>query len=184
MGTHLWHSGGGKGNTVSVINASNFAAGSRTLKVMTNPNRIIAARGHIFVQGYGENNDYPWGEIKSTTGEYTQIGNASNWAENNGVLYLVKSVTDKTTNVNTNYFSKYDIITGTFTEGSYLVNAPAELASSIIYGMNFNTFNNYLYIMTSDFVTNGKIYVFDDQLKYVTTIPSGGVSPRKVVFFQ
>ena len=178
------NSGWGKGNTVSVINASNFAAGSRTLKVMYNPDRIIAARGHIFVQGYGEYYDYPWGELNPTTGKFTQIGNASNWAENNGVLYLVNSVTDWTTYQTTNYFSKYDITTGTLTEGSYLVNAPAELASSSIYGMNFNTFNNHLYIMTSDFVTNGKIYVFDDQLKYVTTIQSGGVSPRKVIFFQ
>ena len=178
------NSGWGEGNTVSVINASNFAAGSRTLNVMMNPDHILAARGHVFVQGYGAYYDYPWGELNLTTGEFKQLGNASNWAELNGVLYLVNSVTDWATYQTTNYFSSYDISTGTLTEGSYLVDAPEELASASIYGMNFNTFNNYLYIMTSDFVTNGKIYVFDDQLKYVTTISSGGVGPRKVVFFQ
>ena len=151
-------------------------------EVMDNPDRIIETADHIFVQGYGADYSYPWGELNVKTGEFKQIGNASAWTAHNGMLYLCNSVTDWSTYATTNYFTSYNAKTGSLSETSFLKGAPEELGSTSVYGMSMNEETGHLYIMTTDFVNNGAIYHFDQNMQYVGKIASTGVNPRKVVF--
>lgn len=151
---------------------------------MSNQDRIIEVDDHVFIQGYGDAYDYPWGEVNTTTGEFTKIGNASTWAENDDVIYTVNSVTDWNTYATTNYFATYDVKKSKYTEGAYLKNAPAELGSTSVYAMDFNPYNGYLYVITTDFTNNSKVYVFNEKLEYVTMFQSTGVNAKKIVFFN
>ena len=92
-------------------------------------------------------------------------------------------MTDWSTYETTNYFASYNVETGKYTEGSFLVDAPAELSSTSIYSMETNPYNDYFYVVTTDFATNGKVYVFDENFKYVTNFQTTGVNPKTFVFF-
>ena len=181
------NSGWGADNTVSEYNPSTKEV--KTYTVMSNPDGILESNGRVFVQGYGAYDEnwvaeYPWGELDLTTGEFTEIGKASSWAEYNGVIYTIHSETDWDTMTTVNHFSSYDTRSNQLTNGSYLNGAPEALASKSIYGMQFNPYNGYLYISTSDFDTDGIIYVFDSSLNYVTSVNSNGINPKKIVFFR
>ncbi len=182
------NSGMGSDNRVAVIDLDKFTSAS-FMNVMTNPDHILEVNDRIFVQGYGEydenwNCDYPWGELNVKTGEFKQIGNASSWATYGDIIYLVNSVTDWNTYTTTNYFSSYNTATNQLTETSYLKNMPKELGETSVYGMSVNPYNGDLYIMTSNFVSNGKIYHFDANGNFVKEFDSTGISPRKIVFFK
>ncbi len=177
------NSGWGKDNRVAVIDADKFTSAS-FMNVMTNPDHILEVNDRIFVQGYGDYYDYPWGELNVKTGEFKQIGNASSWATYGDIIYLVNSVTDWNTYTTTNYFSSYNTATNQLTETSYLKNMPEELASASVCGMSANPYNGHLYIMTSDYVNNGVIYHFDANGNFIKKFSSTGVGPRKIVFFK
>lgn len=151
---------------------------------MSNMDRIMEVDGRIFVQGYGDYYDYPWGEVNTTTGEFTQLGNCSAWAEVDDVIYTVNGVTDWSTYETTNYFAAYDVKQSKLTEGAFLKNAPEELGSVSIYGMDTNPYTDYLYVLTTDFTNNSKIYVFDENLEYVSQFETTGVNAKKIVFFN
>lgn len=170
-------------NRLAVIDTKKFDTAT-FFTPMSNMDRILESNDRIFVQGYGDYYDYPWGEVDTKTGEFTQLGNASCWAEDDDVIYTVNSVTDWNTYEVTNYFATYNTETNTLTEGNYLKNAPEELASASIYGMEFNPYTHFLYVMTSDFVTNGKVYVFDKNKNFITMFETTGINPKKIVFFR
>ena len=174
-------SGWGADKRVACIDMKSFKEATY-FEVMDNPDRIIETADHIFVQGYGADYSYPWGELNVKTGEFKQIGNASAWTAHNGMLYLCNSVTDWSTYATTNYFTSYNAKTGSLSETSFLKGAPEELGSTSVYGMSMNEETGHLYIMTTDFVNNGAIYHFDQNMQYVGKIASTGVNPRKVVF--
>lgn len=176
-------SGWGADKRVACIDIKSFKEATY-FDVMDNPDRIIATEGHIFVQGYGADYSYPWGELNVTTGEFTQMGNASSWTAYKGMVYLCNSVTDWSTYATTNYFYTYNAKTGSKTEESFLKGAPEELGSTSVYGISVNEKTGHLYIMTTDFVSNGAIYHFDQNMQYVGKIASTGVNPRKVVFLD
>lgn len=181
------NSGWGNDNTVSEYNISTKEV--KTYTVMSNPDGIMESNGRIFVQGYGAYDEnwvaeYPWGELNLTTGEFTELGKASSWAEYNGVIYLIHSETDWNTYTTVNHFSSYDTRTNQLTEGNFLKNAPEELPTSSIFALQFNPYNGYLYVTTSNFVTDGNIHVFDRNLNYVTSVNANGVNPRKMAFFR
>ena len=175
-------SGWGEDKRVAVISLSDFK-NVTYCDVMDNPDQVIVVAGRVFVQGYGAYYDYPWGELKED-GTFEQIGNCSKWAAYGNTLYLAYSETDWNTYATTTTFKTYDAATSTLSENSPFKNAPAELASSSVYGISTNPYNGDIYVMTSDYVTNGKIYHFKNDGTYVKTLESTGISPRKIIFLQ
>lgn len=175
-------SGWGEDKRVAVISLSDFK-NVTYCDVMDNPDQVIVVAGRVFVQGYGAYYDYPWGELKED-GTFQQIGNCSKWAAYGNTLYLAYSETDWNTYATTTTFKTYDAATSTLSENSPFKNAPAELASSSVYGISTNPYNGDIYVMTSDYVTNGKIYHFKNDGTYVKTLQSTGISPRKIIFLQ
>lgn len=151
--------------------------------VMYNPDHIIAVNGHIYVQGYGPDYSYPWGELKSD-GTFSNLGQASAWAAYENKLYTAYSETDWSTYITTTTFYAYDVENGTFSESSPLKNAPEELASASVYSMNINPYTGDLYITTSDFTNNGQIYHFDKDGTFVKKFASTGINSRKIIFLN
>lgn len=176
-------SGWGADKRVAVIDIKNFDNASY-FDVMDNPDRIIEVDDHIFVQGYGADWSYPWGELNTNTGKFTQIGNCSAWASYKNTLYLAFSETDWSTYATTTTFTSYNVKSGQLNKSSFLKNAPAALTSSSVYGMSVNEKTGDIYVLTTDFVTNGRIYHFNSDGTFVKDFASSGVNPRKIVFLD
>ena len=176
-------SGWGADKRVAVIDIKSFDNASY-FDVMDNPDRIIEVDGHIFVQGYGADWSYPWGELDTNTGRFTQIGNCSAWAAYKNTLYLAFSETDWSTYATTTTFTSYNAKSGQLNKSSFLKNAPAALTSSSVYGLSVNEKTGDIYVMTTDFVTNGRIYHFNSDGTFVKDFASSGVNPRKIVFLD
>lgn len=175
-------SGWGKDKRVAVIDLKSFSKADY-FDVMDNPDHIIEVGGHIYVQGYGAYYDYPFGELDPTTGKFTEMGNCSSIAGYQNTLYVAYSATDWSTYETTTTFTSYDVRTGKATP-NFLKNAPAELASSSVYGMNVNEKTGDLYVMTTNFTTNGQVYHFKGDGTFVRKFDTTGVNPRKIVFLD
>ena len=174
------NSGWGADNRVAKVEIPAFEEAS-FVEVMNNPDHIISVAGHIYVQGYGADSSYPWGELLSN-GTFETIGQASSWAAFGNTLYLAYSATDWNTYATTTTFSSYDVATGTLSESSPLKDAPAELATASVYSMSVNPYTGDLYIATSDFINNGVIYHFDKEGTFIRKFASTGINPRKIIF--
>ena len=173
-------SGWGKDQRVAAIDTKTFGE-AQYFEVMVNPDRIIEVNGHIFVQGYGAYYDYPWGELNVKDGTFNTLGNASAWTSFGSKLYYAYSATDWTTYATTTTFYIYDTNTTVMTE---MDNIPEDLRSKSVYGMNVNPYTGDLYVMTTNFTTNGEVYHFKADGSYVGKIASTGINPRKIVFFN
>lgn len=180
-------SGWGSDNRVAVIDAAKFEKVSY-IDVMLNPDNLAEEDGHLFVQGYGPydaswNCPYPWGEINTSDGTYTELGYANAFTTGNGQVYTALSVTDWTTYTCNTTLTAYDIATGT-TNASFFKNAPAALATSNVYGLSVNPYDGSIYVCTTDFSTDGTVYCFDKTGQYTTSFSSNGVNPKTVIFFR
>ena len=175
-------SGWGADKRVAVIDVKSFDKATY-FDVMDNPDRIIEAGGHIYVQGYGAYFDYPWGELNPSTGKFTQIGNVSAWAANKNTLYLAFSQTDWSTYATTTTLSSYDAQSGK-QDNNFFKNVPSALTTSSVYGVSVNEHTGDIYVMTTDFVSTGRIYHFKSDGTFVRDFSSCGVNPRKIVFLD
>lgn len=170
---------------VAVVPADNFKTEAITyVDVMYNPDNIVAADGHVFVQGYGPYYDSPFGEINTANNTYSLLGNATAWGATDGALYLAYSVTDWTTYATTTSLSKYDIATGK-TDNRFFSKVPAEVTNAFVYSISVNPFDGTIYVATSDYTTNGQVYVFSKDGEWTGTVFSaGGLNPNKIVFLR
>ena len=151
--------------------------------VMTDPDKLYEADDKVIIKGFGADNSNPWGVYSITTGEYTQLGNASAIDVSNGEVYCANSVTDWSTYATTTTMYTYDLKTGT-TNKDFFKNAPTELASATVYSISVNPYDGRIYVATSDYVTDGKIYVFNAQGNYEREFSSYGLNPHKIVFLK
>lgn len=176
-------SGWGNDKRVAAIDIKSFDKAS-FYEVMDNPDRIISVGGKLFVQGYGADWSYPWGQLDTAKGTFTQLGNCSAWTAFRNTLYLVNSVTDWSTYATTSTFYSYDVSSGKLNKDSFLKNAPEQLTSSSVYGMSVNEKTGDIYVLTTDFVTIGHLYHFKSDGTFLKDFPTTGVNPRKVVFLD
>ena len=150
---------------------------------MQDPAKVYEDGDNIYVTGFGASYDNPWGVYSTTTGKYTQLGNASAVDVSNGVVYCANSVTNRTTYATTTTMYTYDAKTGA-TNKDFFKNAPAELASTSVYSISVNPYDGRIYVATSDYMTDGKVYVFNAQGNYEREFSSYGLNPHKIVFLK
>ncbi len=151
--------------------------------IMQDPAKVYEDGDNIYVTGFGASYDNPWGVYSTTTGKYTQLGNASAVDVSNGVVYCANSVTNRTTYATTTTMYTYDAKTGA-TNKDFFKNAPAELASTSVYSISVNPYDGRIYVATSDYMTDGKVYVFNAQGNYEREFSSYGLNPHKIVFLK
>lgn len=176
------NSGWGKDNRLSIIDINTFET-AENVEVFTNPDQIVKVGNHIIIQGYGANYEYPIAVFDPVQKNFKEIGNGTKIASYNGLLYVVYSNTDWSTHTTTNTFYTYNPTTGKKSESSFLKNAPAELESTSIYMLSINPQNGDIYIGTSNYDTNGDIYRFKNDGTFIKKFESGGLNPKKAIFF-
>lgn len=172
---------------VKVIDLHTFTL-KETLTVATNPyNHMLEEDGKVFLIS----NDYASAEgyvlqmiDPANNNRVTKLGNATYMAAKDDVLYLINSITDWNTHTAINTFFTYNIKTGQMNNTSFLKNAPAEFASSILYMLEVNDYNGDIYIGTSEYTTNGTIYRFKKDGTFVEKFDAGGMNPNSAIFFN
>ncbi len=158
-----------KDSTMTLIDKKTFKV-AKTIVVAENPQKVVLSEGQVFVQGYGSNFTYPVQKVDIAQGTVTTVAKATKLCEYNGTIYMVYGDTDWTTYKTTNTFSSYNVKTGTLNKSNFLTNMPEELVNASVY--------------LTDYTTNGDIYRFDRNGKFIEKFESGGINPNKIVFLN
>lgn len=180
------NSGQGKDSTLTIIDARSLLV-TNTITVAKNPEKVLVSEGQFFVQGFGgdyPNYTYPVQRVDISTGAVTTVAKATHFCEYRGTIYMVYGDTDWKTRKTNNTFSSYNVSNGRLNSSNFLRDMPEELASKSVYMMEVNPNNGDIYIGTSDFITNGDIYRFDRNGKFIEKFSSGGISPNNAVFYN
>lgn len=175
-----------KDSTITVIDKKTFKV-AKTIVVAQNPQRVVISEGQVFVQGFGgsyPDYTYPVQKVDVAQGTVTTVAKATNLCEYNGTIYMVYGDTDWTTYKTTNTFSSYNVKTGTLNKANFLTDMPKELVNASVYMMEVNPNNGDIYIGTTDYTTNGDIYRFDRNGKFIEKFESGGLNPNNAVFLN
>ena len=162
-----------------------FTAGSKEIKyvtVLTDPEDLYVADGKVIVRGYGASYSNEWGIYDPSTDTYTDKGNASVIGVGNGKLFIGYSLTNWSTGDTTSELSVYNMSTGK--SESFFKNMPAEIATTSIYSISVNPYDNKIYVATSNFKENGVIYVFDAEGNYERSFSAFGINPHAIVFMN
>lgn len=115
----------------------------------------------------------------------TPSGSATKMVGYDGKLYCVNSATVYDENDNwkpttkTNFFVR-DVKTGKDSEFLDLSQTP-ELKTATVYLFDINFSTGEYYVGTTDYVTNGVIYRFDKDGKFVAKFETSGINPNKLV---
>ena len=160
-------------------------AGSKTIKyvtVLTDPEDLYVADDKVIVRGYGASYSNEWGIYDPATDTYTDKGNASVMAVANGKLFIGYSLTNWSTGDTTSELSVYNMSTGK--SESFFKKMPAEIATTSIYSISVNPYDNRVYVATSSFSQNGVIYVFDAEGNYERNFSACGINPHAIVFLN
>ncbi len=180
------NSGWGADNRLSIINERTFTL-TEHVNIFYNPESIVETDDYIAIQGYGgsdyTNYPYPVAVFDARSKTYKEIGKGTKIAAEDGKLYVAYSETDWNTYATTTSFYSYNFRTGQ-KDDNVLKNIPEELTSSSVYGISINDENNHIYVMTSDYVSDGTVYHFDNNGNYVGKFSSYGISPKKIVFMD
>ena len=153
--------------------------------IMQNPVKVYEEDDKIFITGYGAMFNNPWGVYDPAKGTYTELGQASVIGVGDDVVYTAYCKTNYTTHITTTTLGAYNVKTGQ-TDASFFKNQPAELASTNVYSISVNPYNHKIYLATSasDYVSDGRVYVFDGNGNYETSFSSYGANPNRIVFLH
>lgn len=168
-------------NRLAVIN-NDFKTVSYST-IMQNPTHLHDADDKICVLGNGAMWDNPWGVFDPATGKYTEKGNASCMCVINGKAYISHSITNYTTYSTETKLGEYDLKSGTKND-KFFKNVPEEVSKSVVCSVSVNPYNGNIYLGTTDYKTDGTIYVFDGQGNFKRKFSAGGVNPNKIAFLK
>lgn len=167
------------------INLKEFKK-EKTIKCRVNPNNLYTNENDLFLISWGDYNSNPLSYFQKVGSDSTEtIAIATKACNYKEKFYLVNSTTNWNTNpyTTTNTFFTYNAKTGVLTNETPFSNMPDELNSSSIYSMNINENTGEIYIATSNYTTNGIIYHFDKDGKFLEKLDSKGINPCKILFF-
>lgn len=176
----------GYDKTVSVIDVSTFTE-LKKMDVVLNPVKLSDpnSNGYIFLISNGNYKDIPntLQRINTQTDEVeTLTGINATWMSmNNDKLYVIYSQYDANFNTTISYWV-YDTNstlqatpTNFITDGT-IVNNP--------YCITTDSINNYVCIGTSDYKTNGDMYIFTSDGKLVRKFDTGGINPMGAYYIN
>ena len=175
-------------NEVFVIDAKTMAL-EKTIKVAINPTKIYEIHDRIYVLSQGNYVDVPsvLQEIEPSTLKVHSIPKTENVSKitegYNKLIYGVRTVNDENWNP-TNSFFICTTKVNEVSETSFLNNVPEALKTSTIYLLEVDEETGFIYVGTSDYNTNGTIYQFDQNGKFLRQFDSGGINPSAMVFIN
>jgi len=169
---------------VFVIDAKTMTL-EKTIEVVENPTKIYEINDKIYLISAGNYDDVPGAlQIIDTQNNMvrTILNDVTKITEgHNGVIYGVRSTYDENWQP-TNSFFLYSPKADEVSHTSFLKDAPSSLATDIIYMLEVDEETGFIYVGTSDYVTNGTIYQFDQSGKFVQSFDSGGINPSAMIF--
>ena len=169
---------------VFVIDAKTMKQ-EKTISVVDNPTKIYEIDGKLYLISQGNYYDVPGalqlidtqsGTSKVILNDVTKITEG-----NNDLIYGIRSTYNENWEL-TNSFFTYNPSTGAISETSFLQDAPSSFGTAAIYLLEVDEESGFIYVGTSDYVTNGTIYQFDKAGKLVQSFDSGGINPSAMVF--
>lgn len=156
-----------------------------SITVAVNPVKVQEIHDKIYVISEGNYTDVQAAlqVIDTQTGTSKVIlNNADKITEgNNGLVYGVLSTYDENWTPVNSLFT-YNPDKGEVSETSFLKNAPSSLSSTAIYLLEVGGEHDFIYVGTSDYITNGTIYQFDASGTLLQSFDSGGINPNAMVF--
>lgn len=182
--TNSSNSYAGKTNDmVSVIDLKTFAP-KQEFKLVDNLQSIAVVLDSVYVTYY--NADYSISmmnlDIKNT--KAYAVSPATKIASHGSYLYCANSATvyDENWNATTSTtFFKRDTKTGKDSDLLDLTGCD-ELKSATVYLLEVNPYNGDIYVGTSNYVTNGKMYRFGEDGKLIAKFETSSVNPNNMVF--
>ena len=169
---------------VFVIDAKTMTL-EKSIEVVDNPTKIfeiddqiylISAGNYADVSGALQVIDTKVGTSNVILNDVTKITEG-----NDELIYGVRSTYDENWQLSNSFFT-YNPSNGSINETSFLKDAPSSFATDAIYLMEVDEETGFIYIGTSDYVTNGTIYQFDKNGKLVQSFDSGGINPSAMIF--
>ncbi len=169
----------GAGETISVIDVASFTV-TQTVPVRKNPNDLLAHGPAVYVISWGENWDaFDLQQIDTSSLAVRVITKANKMAAYRNKLYMAYSTTDWGSGETTTTFSTYDPATDQIGSGNFITGDA--LSNKTVYMLNIHPVSGQTYISTTDYETNGSVYVFQDG-QLTGSFTSGGINPTKAVF--
>ncbi|MDR0962120.1 MAG: hypothetical protein LBM62_06155 [Mediterranea sp.] len=185
----------GTGTQVNVVDIASFTK-EKDIDVIQNPHQLLPVAGDMYLISWGNwgvptlGGDYTLQRIKAD-GTVENVALAKDMAYDNGIIYLdyVKEEwehdpeTNKSTLISRESFlATYNTKTHEFSDQSFVKDAPAELFSSFIYGINIDPANGDIYLTTTDYTTTGDVYRFKNDGTFIEKFDCGGINPNKIIF--
>ena len=171
---------------VFVIDAKTMTL-EKSIEVVDNPTKIFEIDDQIYLISAGNYADVSGAlqVINTQTGtSNTIITDATKITEgNNDLIYGVRSSYDANWQL-TNSFFIYNPKLNEVSESSFLQDAPSSFSTDAIYLLEVDEETGFIYVGTSDYTTNGTIYQFDKNGKFVQSFDSGGINPSTMVFVE
>lgn len=176
---------------VWVINANTMELERKITDVTVNPERLWECEDRIYLISRGD-----YGTVKNelqvinpyADNQVTPLGEVTKLAEGgNGLLYLVNTTTVYDSDWNattTNSYFTYNTTAGTMNDHSFLNEAPEELFNSTVYMVEVDDETGDIYIGTSDYVNEGKVYRFDRNGTLKDSFNAGGINPNSMLFID
>lgn len=167
---------GNYGKTVSVVDASAFAV-TKTLDVAMNPQTLhVASDNSIYLVAFGNYADVPASlqKINTTTDAVTDIPGIepTNMAiGKNGIAYILSAEYDENWNATSRYYifdTAKDKITGELVSSGQIPHG---------YSIFTDTLTEYIYIGTSDYISNGDVYVLSKEGEIKLKFDTGALNP-------
>lgn len=181
---YVANSGYGSGTTVSLVDLNTFTE-TKKIEVRINPSNLVSdASGNVYIVSFGNYKDIPSALQKydPATDKVTVIGESAatkiKMSKDGKKIYIINSVygADGVT-VTLPY---YDVVTGKL-EPSFIT-APASFDITKSYTVSVDPVNGDIYLATSDYSTNGDMYIFGADGTFKTSFDTGGINPMGVFF--
>ncbi|MDD2594210.1 MAG: hypothetical protein PHD11_00120 [Bacteroidales bacterium] len=170
------------GKTVSVVNPSTMSV-IKTLDVVDNPTYLAAdSKGDVYLISIGNYNDVPSAlqKIDTQSDVVATISNVqANWMSMgaNDKLYIISSQYDANWNTVSEYYV-YDAISESVI-GKFITDGTAVEKA---YSISADPVSGNVYIGTSDYKSNGDMYVFSAAGVKIDKFDTGGLNPIGVYF--
>ncbi|MBQ5403311.1 MAG: hypothetical protein IIU11_02935 [Bacteroidales bacterium] len=174
-------------NRISIVDLSTFTLAKHiTSDVYGNYQNVAVVKDSVYITYYTPSFSVEMLNLDIEKGTLTHSGAATKMiGTSEGELYCadVAKVYDENWNATTNTsFYVRDVKTGKDTPILDLTETP-ELTTATVYLFDIDFSNGEFYVGTTDYQTNGTVYRFDKDGKFITKFETSGINPSKAVIF-
>ena len=171
------------GNTVSVLDQASFTV-TKTINVGKNPQKFHKTEdGKVYLICWGNYYDVPASLMTLDTNAdlVTKVKEfePTNMAVGKKYAYVLSSWYDEYWNQTVKYF-RFNTTNDTY-EGEFV---PSTAVTPNGYSIFADELTGNVYIGTSDYVSNGDMYIFSPEGKQLAKFDTGGLNPIAVAFIR